>query len=726
MGEHPSGGFASGKFIFCSKLVFRKLMNLKAFSLVLACVALLSDARAADVSAYGVLKGQEYTQTTTGQPVLSATQGYQFRAFVSVSDTGDVNGASVRTPAGASVDLDYDPNAMDEARFVAETSAASAAQLNATYPAGTYTFQIDAVTDGIKFAVLSLGADAYPAAAPSILNVAAAQNVDANSNFTVSWSPIAGATANDRIELRITDSNGFDVYDTPSLSKPDALPGTVTSFNISAGTLNENEQYTAHVRFLKIARNTTSYPGAVGMTGFYAETSFALSTGAVGGGTDTTPPVLVSTSPQNGATGVSAQSPILFTFNEAMAAGGQNIAWSGNLDASKFFYFWSGDKKILTAFYQGNLPAGATITWRLNPTSSPFGNFKDLAGNELPVNVFAGSFSTAGGSTTTNSPPSASPSDYCHSGVTNEPGNGAYTLFKTVNYVQTNNAAPVIDPELGATFASFLNPRTNQSYSSASITIPGGSTRSLSNFFGSYYFLYQTFPSQAALDAAFPNGLYHFTGQVSGGGQVGANITLPENSYPPVPQVLNLAELQGMNPNADFTLRWNPFTAAGQYDMISLEIHNQTDSEVFYAPDFCLPRPLPNTATSIVIPAGTFKTSGQFEGTLRFSRLAALDTNSIPGSSGVAGIAVSTSFGFQVGSTNQTSAPKWTGFHRNSDNSVDLQLSGPANKTYIIEASSNLTQWTAILTTNSPSGSVNYHDAQAGLTPYRFFRARMQ
>jgi hypothetical protein len=399
----------------------------------------------------------------------------------------------------------------------------------------------------------------------------------------------------------------------------------------------------------------------------------------------------------------------------------QSIAWNAELNPANFIYFWSNDKKSLTALYQGGFPSGAKITWRLNPTAGGASNFKDIAGNELPAGMFFGDFTTSGGTT----PNPTNNNNNCRSEHPVDPGYGSYSLFKGVNYLQTNNAPPVIDSELGATFGVSMAPRTNQTYSSASVTLPNGSTLALSNFFGSSFFLFQQFPTQAALDSTFPNGAYVLRAQPTAGAQVAATLALPANAYPPIPQVLNLTEFQAMNTNQNFTLRWNAYTGAGQFDAITLEIHTESGSEVFYAPDFCLPRPLPNTATSIVIPAGTFSTSGNYEGTLTFSRLAASDTNSIALNYGSAGISASTHFTFRVGTPTSDEAPKWTDIHRNSDASVEMTLTGPANKVYTVEGSTDMRVWVPTLTTNSASGTVNYRDAQAGATKYRFFRGRM-
>lgn len=56
----------------------------------------------------------------------------------------------------------------------------------------------------------------------------------------------------------------------------------------------------------------------------------------------------------------------------------------------------------------------------------------------------------------------------------------------------------------------------------------------------------------------------------------------------------------------------------------------------------------------------------------------------------------------------------------------NIQLSGPAGSNYVIEASTDLKNWTPIATNSAPSGTVSYIDTQASNYPSRFYRARIQ
>jgi hypothetical protein len=55
-----------------------------------------------------------------------------------------------------------------------------------------------------------------------------------------------------------------------------------------------------------------------------------------------------------------------------------------------------------------------------------------------------------------------------------------------------------------------------------------------------------------------------------------------------------------------------------------------------------------------------------------------------------------------------------------------IQLSGPAGSNYVIQASSDLKNWTPIFTNPAPGGSLSFTDAAASTLPFRYYRAKIQ
>ncbi len=130
----------------------------------------------------------------------------------------------------------------------------------------------------------------------------------------------------------------------------------------------------------------------------------ALSLGMASSALAQTAPKLASTSPADGATGVSVTSSLVFVFDQAMGAipivPSVPGFFVGNLEVTPasvtpFDCGWSADGRTLTCEAGGDLPSDTTLNWKLNP-----------AGSLLPITsaggvalaTTSGSFSTGTGS----------------------------------------------------------------------------------------------------------------------------------------------------------------------------------------------------------------------------------------------------------------------------------------------------------------------------------------
>ncbi len=387
-----------------------KTTNLrKTIATTLAGLALLGTPllHAVDVSEYGALKGKRYTQNAAGTP-SDEFVFYGLLGYVRMTADAAVTEATVQPPG--SMAWPMEANATNPRLLQFDMAfATTPADLNMLFPNGDYVVAMTTVHDGNKSVALSLTGDSYPNT-PRFLNFAALETVDSSAAFALSWSAFTGGGANDVIEVRVVNNDDIQVFGT-------TLTGTATSVNIPANTLSPESSYTVTLTFVKVTdRDTTSYAGATGLAGYYKATEASLTTTTGGGGTDTTPPHLVASYPANGATGVATGFPLAFSFDEAMAAA-QSIAWSANVNAANINYSWSDDT-TLTCNYTGGWPAGATISWTLNPTGQPQ-NFKDVAGNPLAANTYTGSFTTAG-NTNTNGPCGGENDGRGYGGVTKE------------------------------------------------------------------------------------------------------------------------------------------------------------------------------------------------------------------------------------------------------------------------------------------------------------------
>ena len=140
------------------------------------------------------------------------------------------------------------------------------------------------------------------------------------------------------------------------------------------------------------------------------------------------------------------------------------------------------------------------------------------------------------------------------------------------------------------------------------------------------------------------------------------------------------------------------------------------------APDLCVPRELPNTATSVVIPANTFRSGQTYRGSITFSR-AGQDSTSIPNTTIVAGVSARTSFEFTIGGVVTPNQPMWLDVVRNANGTLTYTIQGDTGISVRIEGSNSpLNGWaelsTAVLATGSHQITVDPKEA-----PIRFLRA---
>jgi hypothetical protein len=660
--------------------------------------AILSSVQTAfgqDVWSYSVEKGAVYSQSGASAPALISGSPYNFRAIVEGDIFDAIIGVGFQRPGAAFVDLE-----IDETFSVLEDKAsfATAAALNSHAPAGTYTFVVDTVNDDTTVVTMNLASATLPTAIPQISNLAAAQQINPTNDFNLTFNSFGSVDGTEHWKFQILQ-DGFEILSDIGSGGVIMIPGFA---------LDANATYEARLRFIREGvRDATSYPGVIGTINLYNETRFTIATGngGGGGGNDTTAPALVISQPTSGATDVGVQTPVVFLFSEAMAAT-QSIEWSANLNPANFNYTWLEGGQALVATYLPGFPANATITWKLNPTAGAAANFRDLAGNVL---------SQVQGSFTTGDAPEPEPCE--------QPGNdgqGAGSIFKSLNFVQTGNTAPVPDTELTGQFVAVFRPGTNQSITAVSVVAPS-KTMNLQNLFGSFM-TNDVFSSAAALQTAYPPGNYTVTLTGTGGGSVTMPVGNP--SQLPVPRLVNFAELSSMNATQDFTLNFSAFTGATGIDGINIEISGDEGQGEFRAPDFCVPRFLPNTATSVVIPANTFKSGQTYRGSISFSRFT-YNTNAIPTAPFLSGETARTSFEFTIGGTSTPRQPMWSSIVRNLDGTLTFTIQGDTGLSILIEGSDVSTGgWGQVTSTVLTTGSHQF-TIDPRLANSKFLRARV-
>jgi hypothetical protein len=227
-----------------------------------------------DVRTYRLFKGQHYVQTGAGEPVLAEPTPYEFSTEVEMALLQSVASVSLRLPNNQ-----IQPLRANETDFSLHVEYASLAALESAFPSGNYTFTISTAHDGVRTPTLPLAGDTYPPA-PRLLNLEAAQQVDPESDFTLTWAPFTGGGASDYVRLELWDTDTDEtVFETKSPGEPGALDGAATSILIPRNSLSAGRTYEGSLIFAKFTSlDTTSYPGANGVSGYYKSTEFTLTT----------------------------------------------------------------------------------------------------------------------------------------------------------------------------------------------------------------------------------------------------------------------------------------------------------------------------------------------------------------------------------------------------------------------------------------------------------------
>ena len=241
----------------------------------LLAIAAAAVAHAGDVQQYNIFKAQSFIQAGTGAPVSAGTGSVVFQAEMQPNGLNTVTNVSLKLP-NASV-LAISPKG--DGSYKLKQSFDTTAAMDAVFGEGTYKYQFQTVNDGFRTNALSLTGEAY-LPTPHFSNYNAAQMVDATGGFTLMWDAIAGATTNDFIQLAIRDcSNNGEIYSSPDSGSPGSLNGTATFFTIPAGVLKPGQMYTVQLQLAHATTyDPTSYPGATGIAAYMKMTQMNLVT----------------------------------------------------------------------------------------------------------------------------------------------------------------------------------------------------------------------------------------------------------------------------------------------------------------------------------------------------------------------------------------------------------------------------------------------------------------
>jgi uncharacterized repeat protein (TIGR01451 family) len=208
---------------------------------------------------------------------------------------------------------------------------------------------------------------------------------------------------------------------------------------------------------------------------------------------------------------------------------------------------------------------------------------------------------------------------------------------------QTNASAPTLSAT-GFAFLSDAQATASGSVWWATLRLPNGTETNLmadSANVTNWAFA-DVFTSQAALDAAYSNGIYQLDILGASNGLYQSSLNLSGDTYPNTPQIVNFDPAQTVNASQDFTLQWN--SSGGTNDLVILEVDDAQGNPILVTPHFGESNALNGAVTSFTIVANTLQASSTYQGLLMFSRPVSVDTNTIPGVTGAASYFEQTAF----------------------------------------------------------------------------------
>jgi hypothetical protein len=181
--------------------------------------------------------------------------------------------------------------------------------------------------------------------------------------------------------------------------------------------------------------------------------------------------------------------------------------------------------------------------------------------------------------------------------------------------------------------------------------------------------------------------------------------------------VTDWAASQTVNAAADFALTWNPFTGASGFDAIMVQAVNGLSNVVSDVS-------LPYTATSSVLPAGTFQSGQSYKVQLKFRHSMAVDNMLYLGATGSERFDSATLF--NLSTAGGTAPILLSVLNINNAAGLQLVLTGQIGLRYAIDASTNLESgsWLPLVTNSTVSGQFTFTDSQSSKFPARFYRGR--
>jgi hypothetical protein len=269
-----------------------------------------------------------------------------------------------------------------------------------------------------------------------------------------------------------------------------------------------------------------------------------------------------------------------------------------------------------------------------------------------------------------------------------------YGYAKVQRMLQASPDAPAAAPGNAFEFLAFADGPLPASINAASA---GASAMAKS---GGSWRARESFPTQAALDARFPLGAISLVLDTAHNGIHTHPLALPSVNFPAAPQIANFHDANAIDPSQPFTLRWHPLPAGTAADFVQVQVRKGSDLLLSSPEHPFAPGALNGTSTSFTVPASLLAPGGSCEVSIFFLKAATTDSFSYPKALGVCGCARQTVATIRARGGNFPT-PALRNFRRNGS-SVQFDFAADPGRQYVVQGSSDLKTWSALLIGNAP------------------------
>ncbi len=307
-------------------------------------------------------------------------------------------------------------------------------------------------------------------------------------------------------------------------------------------------------------------------------------------------------------------------------------------------------------------------------------------------------------------------------------GFGTLTLLQGVSFLQSSDTDPAESATPAPSLTADVTSPSAFTISNALLANTRGFSLGLPYLAGGQSSGSSNFASEAALLAAATPGTWNMSFQLGfpdGESFIGFSVFTLVSNTAPVPRVSNYAAAQAIDPAAPFSLNWTPWIGSGTNDRISLVVVDAAGNTVLSAATDCSGQSeLPTGATGFTVPADRLSPGSSYTGYLIFGAglLAARDDGALL--VGRAFHSRTTRFSMRTSGTGGSGEPGTLSRPTVSSTNLVFTLTGVPGRTYSVQTSTNITDWTELSRVTLPaSGTSEVAVPLAASNEPRFYRA---